>query len=1586
MKAKFSHLACLTNDGSLLKSSIRRKELIAECVEREYTHVVSTDLRSLFRYSRFILDVQATGLQPVIGVTCSLLRTEEVSGPCDEVRLIAKNREGLDSLIEIVTRSYDRENVYKFPRIRREWLQPKSGLILLSGGVYGLGFTSYSLGHIDSEVEWLGRCFRDDWYLEVQPARSVKQSEYNTWCQSSFPSRTIATAPVRYMRVDQRRTFLACLAIDRGRHIDEVTAGQECHFLTTEEMHDLESQGRLPTGSVDNVSALLEKCESLEMEKTDSVLKVSMDIVEEAWSNLQSMKVEIGEVRYPEYVKRLEHEMSVISDLGFKDYFASIAEVINHAKGQDWLVGPGRGSVGGSLLAYLLGITQFDPMQFEHLLFERFLAPGRVAPPDIDWDIERRYRPKILSHVSDKYRYTTQIGTFNKIHGSAAIKDTARALGIPYGVANQASKAVESLDDVPSNILELMLETDPRWLEIARSIEGLVRHFSVHAAGVVISDNPIKIPLAKKASGGDYVVQVDKDDLEDIHGLLKYDYLGLNTLDKIAMTIELLRETQPRALWWLENVNDVWSIDLADSSVYKLLCRGDTANVFQMEKRSFAEMCVRLQPDNFNDIMAANALHRPGAMDSGQHDLYIARKHGDTWDPTHPDLVPILGWTYGIILYQEQIMAVSREFAGYDALEADNLRKIVGKKLLEKIDAEGEKFVQCAKSRRGRSESKAKEIFELIKPAARYSWNQAHACIAQGTRISGTKIEDIKPGQLVWSINEETLEPVLQPVVRVFDNGAREVLAINVDGVADPLCVTHDHRMLTSEGYKEAKDIVVGDSIERVCFEGQFTDGVAGSTQTNEVPRWIITKVSVRDDMVNVSICPRTFNLSIGNPATREATAIVPISDGLPVMGCPAPQTTTTSSTGFTTGIHGVVRSSKDIFTSGLPAVSKYSPSDGRLIDTQSSCDEPLSEWSTTVIPIKIESDDFFGDGGVYFAIDPRLDTPLFVMMRHGVFFDTQIEHGDDVCAIPTLLAESDDGFFVLQDCTSPDMVLPYNGCLLSSILRVLPFGLESFAASFVLLGHDNSFYVVTPDHYTTKAIHRTSRVLSIDEVGTTRVYDLEMPRYHNFAAGYGGLIAHNCAYSYISYVTAYLKANYPAEYFAATMAIENDLTKIPSYAGDLQILLPDINKSDTGPTIENRKSVRLGLSNIKGVGEKCADRIVRARILGGEFEDPTHLRNSVSGKYLNSMGMQSLWKSGALDSLGLGRDNLTSLQRWLFERQLCGTSDGFADNPLNIGHTNLKELHSRPLSWVDKIPCFISGIHPIKTKNDKRMAFITIEDATGEADLVCFPSEWYRLRNVIKVGQCFELVLQVQASRDGSSKQLILKDGLRILENDGLSAFKDEMIPPIARPIRADKWKEVKNSSIWDVPIAVTDIETTGLDHKGRTDRILEIATVIFKGGKQIDSKCWIIDPCRPIPEEATSIHGIGDSDVVGKPLFHTIVDEWLTFIDGSVLCGHNFKSFDRHFIKMEMLMAGYRWPNIPIVDTMTMVRRYDKPHSGKKLPTGWLRLGNACGRHGIQNTQAHRAEADCVATGKLLYALARTLSDSVTVGVLAK
>lgn len=670
--------------------------------------------------------------------------------------VLAQDSEGYKNLCRLVTLAY-KEGFYHKPRVDRELLEKyQKGLIVLSNGDAGeIGYYS-SVGakeKLEETVKWYSEVFAGRYYLEVQPHNNETQQRINSTClefSKKLQLPLVATTDCHYPTRDDHyaQEVLMCIAAgkritdpDRFRH-----QGKTLYLKSYDEM--VQEFGSFPaTGeALANTLKIAEQCNvsfdfstyympQYKTERKDSLIDL---MAEQARSGLQDRLKEIREIQElsPEqeqgYHERLEEEVGLIEKMGFAGYFLVVADFIVWAKEQGIPVGPGRGSAAGSLVAYAMRITEVDPIQHK-LLFERFLNPERVSLPDIDVDFCIHGRDAVIRYVVEKYGSdkVAQIATFGTLKAKAAIKDVGRVLGVSYAETDKVAQLVPAPRqgfDYPlaeaikmeKRLEEYAKGEGEELIELALKLEGLNRHTSTHAAGVVIGDRPLTdlLPLMVDKDGND-VTQYSMKYVEKI-GLVKFDFLGLKTLTVIQSAVDLIEQSQGLKL-------DPNRFPMADSASYQLLCEGKTTGIFQLESSGITDMTMRLKPTSFDDLVAILALYRPGPLDSGMADHYIERKHGrEPVDYLHADAAEILSDTYGIILYQEQIMQLARTLAGYSLGEADLLRRAMGKKIPEEMAKQKTRFVSGAVER-GIEKATADQIFSQMETFARYGFNRSHS-------------------------------------------------------------------------------------------------------------------------------------------------------------------------------------------------------------------------------------------------------------------------------------------------------------------------------------------------------------------------------------------------------------------------------------------------------------------------------------------------------------------------------------------------------------------------------------------------------------------------------------------------------------------------------------------------------------------------------------------------------------------------------------------------------------------------------------------------------------------------------------------
>ncbi len=756
MQPTFVHLR-VHSEYSLVDGLVRVKPLVAAAVAAGMPAVALTDQSNLFAMVRFYKAALAAGVKPIVGVDCWLRDSEDPNKPFRLV-LLAQHERGYRHLTELISRGYREGQHLGRPMLERPWLEGAcDGLIALSGGREGDVGRALLLGHRERAhallQDWL-RLFGDRYYLELQ--RTGREGEEDCLHESvALAAETgvpvVATNDVRFLAPGDFEAHEVRVCIHDGRTLDDPRRPKhysEAQYLRTpEEMAELFAD--TPEALANSVE-IARRCNlSLTLGQNflpDFPVPAGMSegdfFRQEAHRGLAWRLERIlgpGATGEPQrrraYEQRLETELEVIIRMGFPGYFLIVADFIQWAKDNGIPVGPGRGSGAGSLVAYALKITDLDPLEHE-LLFERFLNPERVSMPDFDVDFCMDNRDRVIEYVAGKYGRdsVSQIITYGTMAARAVVRDVGRVLGHPYGFVDRIAKLVpfelgmtleKALAD--SDDLREAYEGDEevsQLIDMARKLEGLARNAGKHAGGVVIAPGKLTdfSPLYCEPGGENLVTQFDKDDVEQV-GLVKFDFLGLRTLTIIDWAVKAAN----RRLALGQPALDISRIPTDDERSFRLLKSAATTAVFQLESRGMKELIKKLQPDCFDDITALVALFRPGPLQSGMVDDFINRKHGRAKvEYPHPDLEPILKSTYGVILYQEQVMQIAQVLAGYTLGGADVLRRAMGKKKAEEMAKQRAIFMEGAIAR-GVDEHTATYIFDLMEKFAGYGFNKSHS-------------------------------------------------------------------------------------------------------------------------------------------------------------------------------------------------------------------------------------------------------------------------------------------------------------------------------------------------------------------------------------------------------------------------------------------------------------------------------------------------------------------------------------------------------------------------------------------------------------------------------------------------------------------------------------------------------------------------------------------------------------------------------------------------------------------------------------------------------------------------------------------
>lgn len=746
-KQNFVHLHCHT-EYSLLDGAARIKELVRRAAELEMPAVAITDHGAMFGVVDFYKEALKVGVKPLIGCEVyvaprsRLQKEPKLDDYQCHLLLLAENQTGYRNLMQIVSAGYI-EGFYYKPRVDHELLaEYSSGLIALSGCLAGEIPTLLARGEDKKACNLAGR-YREifgpeNFYLELQDHRLPEQATVNQGLCAiarEIGAGLVATNDVHYISRDDAAVHDVLLCIQTGKTVHDTDRlkfeTDEFYFKSASEMAALFKE--CPE-ALQNTLEIAERC-SVDFE-FDRLYLPGYDLpegIEDAAAYLSQLCRKGLQKRYPEITKqleqRLDYELEIISQMGYANYFLIVWDLIEYARSAGILVGPGRGSAAGSLVAYCLGITDIDPIR-NALLFERFLNPERVSMPDIDIDFSDDKRDRVLSYVSEKYgtERVAQIITFGTMAARGAVRDVGRALAFPYGEVDRVAKMIPNEIGMTisraleqSRELQALYQEEERYrqlLDTSMAVEGMPRHASTHAAGVVIAREPLvnHVPLLK-TNDQTVVTQFPMGTLEQL-GLLKMDFLGLKTLSIIEEALAHIRRRHGREIVLSE-------IPLDDAATYRLLSEGETTGIFQLESSGMRNVLRELIPNKFADIVAVVALYRPGPME--QIPVFINSKHGrEPFHYPHPVLEPILKETYGVIVYQEQIMEIAATMAGFSLGQADLLRRAIGKKKKEILDQQRELFIDgCLKN--GYSRRLAEEIYDLILKFASYGFNKSHA-------------------------------------------------------------------------------------------------------------------------------------------------------------------------------------------------------------------------------------------------------------------------------------------------------------------------------------------------------------------------------------------------------------------------------------------------------------------------------------------------------------------------------------------------------------------------------------------------------------------------------------------------------------------------------------------------------------------------------------------------------------------------------------------------------------------------------------------------------------------------------------------
>lgn len=1111
---------------------------------------------------------------------------------------------------------------------------------------------------------------------------------------------------------------------------------------------------------------------------------------------LEKLKEKYGEDSAIVKLERVEFELGVIIAMGFPDYFLIVADFINWAKAQKIPVGPGRGSGAGSIVAYALNITNIEPLQF-NLLFERFLNPDRVSMPDFDIDFADNRRSEVIDYVRDKYgeEKVAFIATFGTMASKAAVKDAARVMEAPYSDADAFAKLIPVVFGKPTPIAKAMEEIGElrqmydanakEFVDVAMSLEGLTRHASVHAAGVIIAREPIQELAPVFKSGDALVCQYDMGSVEDL-GFIKMDFLGLRTLTFIDTVVRIVKESRGETL-----VPDDFPPN--DTETMALLSRGDAAGVFQFESAGMVDTLKKLKPRRIQDLIAVSALYRPGPMENIP--TYIRRHHGqeevlyNEFPSAEQYLAPILEETYGIPVYQEQIMQIAQAVAGYSLGEADLLRRAMGKKKVEEMEKQRIIFEQGAKER-GIPSKESNGIFDLLEKFANYGFNK---CLTGDTLICNARTGELRSLEALYNSyqQEKTLPNVVSQYdfhlqhaasLHIQENGIKPIYQLSTMSGKN-IKATGNHPFLTLSGWRALEELEQGAWIAAPAYMPVYGQHDASD--------------KVLRNLAAMTLFPaRIFSLGRESISKLLAYYIEQVGvlnkAGLWLRTPSLEQAHQVQHLCLRLGIIAQL----DIEDSHHLYITSYES----LQHVQEYLLKHMTDFDAASLATWLEQypRESYANDGSEDILPPEAQHFIEEALEQHAISESTLE------AAGLALEILDDG------------------CVPKRYVRKLADYLDD----------ENLYRISSPDLL-------WEQIMSLTPAGEAMTYDLEIDTTHNFVAN--DLIVHNshsAAYGALSYQTAYLKAHYPVEFAAGLLTVERaNSDKVAQYVIDtrhmgIDVLRPDINqsRSDFTPVAG---VVRFGLYGIKNVGDAAVEHILEVRQREGAFKDLYDFCQRVDGSVVNKRALEHLIKAGAFDELGDRSSLLANMEaalKWGIDQrnqQAAGQSALFgieevrppklepaqalsqlellqlekvalglyvSDHPLN-SYAGLAEAASCPVDSLEDfyrlevglekdegyegaerrklvLAGLMQNVVKKSTKSGNMMARFNIADMSGSREIVAFSRTYERIAHLLADDVPVILVVDVSPDSDG---------GIRVVADRLIRWDHEQDLPEVA-------------------------------------------------------------------------------------------------------------------------------------------------------------------------------------------------------------
>ncbi len=1321
----FVHLH-LHTEYSLVDSLIRIKPLAKAVREAGMPACAVTDQNNLFALVKFYRAAQSEGIKPIIGVD---VRIHDDTDSATRLVLLCQNDTGYRNLTRLVSRSYTKGQINAIPYLRRAWLSGATeGLIALSGGREGdigqallaAGQTHLARQRLD---EW-NALFPKRFYLELQRTGRPSEEDYihaavELALETGIP--VVATNDVCFLKPDDFEPHEVRVCIYDGKILADKNRprhhSSQQYLRTPPEMAELFAD--IPE-ALENTWLIAQRC-NLELTLGKNFLpdfpipegqtveeyfrqKARVGLEQRLAALFDKTSEDFKNQRRP-YDERLALELDVIVQMGFPGYFLIVADFIQWAKENDIPVGPGRGSGAGSLVAYALGITDLDPIRY-NLLFERFLNPERVSMPDFDIDFCMERRDEVINYVAETYgrERVSQIITYGSMAAKAVVRDVGRVLNHPYGFVDKIAKLIpfelgitldKALEKEEALGARYKEEEDVRTLiNMARQLEGLTRNSGKHAGGVVIAPTVLTdfTPLYCEQDSPDIMTQFDKGDVEAV-GLVKFDFLGLRTLTIIKWALETINR-------FAEQPIEILKIPLDDPQTYDLLKKGNTTAVFQLESSGIKKLIRQLQPDCFEDIVALVALYRPGPLQSGMVDDFIKRKQGRAKiEYPHPDLAPILKSTYGVIVYQEQVMQIAQVLAGYSLGGADILRRCLSGST-EIVDATTGRLVTLSEMATNPEYWLGRKVFCLNLETQKITQQPITAIYPNGIRD-------------VWEITTKTRRKIRATCDHLFYTllGWKPLNAFKVGdhiGLAKTLPITHtgdiseakikltayligdghlSTRKPSSSYFCNSNQELIADfnrcaeelfgspapvdyqqhsgrktvAYARIGFVSAFNSWIdyhikRAHSRDKEIPNWVfsLSKRQLQLFLATLWSTDGSFDTKIGHTDYTSTSEFLVIQIQHLLLRI---------------GIIALFNVKKSQYR-GKPYISYRAQVTGR---------EDMLKFCERIQPL-LSNDKRQKAQACYFVIEKKSTNqskhtipPEIIKLIASAKYQSGMTWAEIDQAVGAANGTMSSG---LNFQKPPTRRLARH--------RVRHFAIALQNKKLMQIAHSEVFW---------------DEIVSIDYVGKEEVFDLSIPETHNFVANdffahncmgkkipkemaeqrtvfmegavargvkednatnifdlmekfaaYGFNRSHSAGYALLSYQTAWLKAHYPAAFMAAVLSSDMDNTDkvVPmieecSRAMKLKILPPDINTSYYKFTVtdDQNKSIHYGLGAIKGAGEAALESIVAERDKKNRFTDLFDFCRRVDLRKVSRRVLEPLIKSGALDELGQNRDEL---------------------------------------------------------------------------------------------------------------------------------------------------------------------------------------------------------------------------------------------------------------------------------------------------------------------------------------------------------